>query len=207
MYCQKCGTQNPEGTNNCSNCGAPLNATPAKPKKKKTGLIIAIVAIIAVIAIIAALGGGGDKTPDTSSDAGASTSADSSTSAAVATSEKKTEPKLVVKLGETKVIKDYKGNPALLVNYSFTNNSDKKQSFMTAIKDAAFQNGIGLNDAITMGDEYDAQLQMKEIMPGKTLNVQAAYSLDDTETPVEIQISELLSFDDTLLDTFTVKIK
>ncbi|MDY5991536.1 MAG: DUF5067 domain-containing protein, partial [Oscillospiraceae bacterium] len=126
---------------------------------------------------------------------------------AVATTEKKADAKFVVKLGETKVIEDYEGKPALLVNYSFTNNSDKKQSFMVAIKDAAFQDGIGLNDAITMGKEYDSELQMKEIMPGKTLNVQAAYVLDDTTTPVEIQISELISFDDELIDTFTVNLK
>lgn len=203
MYCQKCGTQNPEGANNCQNCGAPLNATPAKPKKKKTGLIIGIVAVIAVIAIIGSIGGGGDKKTDTSSSADTS----ASTSAAVATTEKKADAKFVVKLGETKVIKDYEGKPTLLVNYSFTNNSDKKQSFMVAIKDAAFQDGIGLNDAITMGNEYDSELQMKEIMPGKTLNVQAAYVLDDTTTPVEIQISELISFDDELIDTFTVNLK
>lgn len=203
MYCQKCGTQNPEGANNCQNCGAPLNATPAKPKKKKTGLIIGIVAVIAVIAIIGSIGGGGDKKTDTSSSADTS----ASTSAAVATTEKKADAKFVVKLGETKVIKDYEGKPTLLVNYSFTNNSDKKQSFMVAIKDAAFQDGIGLNDAITMGNEYDSELQMKEIMPGKTLNVQAAYVLDDTTTPVEIQISELISFNDELIDTFTVNLK
>lgn len=203
MYCQKCGTQNPEGASNCQNCGAPLNATPAKPKKKKTGLIIGIVAVIAVIAIIGSIGGGGDKKTDTSS----SNDTSASTSAAVATTEKKADAKFVVKLGETKVIEDYEGKPALLVNYSFTNNSDKKQSFMVAIKDAAFQNGIGLNDAITMGKEYDSELQMKEIMPGKTLNVQAAYVLDDTTTPVEIQISELISFNDELIDTFTVNLK
>lgn len=203
MYCQKCGTQNPEGANNCQNCGAPLNATPAKPKKKKTGLIIGIVAVIAVIAIIGSIGGGGDKKTDTSSSGDTS----ASSSAAVATTEKKADAKFVVKLGETKVIKDYEGKPALLVNYSFTNNSDKKQSFMVAIKDAAFQDGIGLNDAITMGNEYDSELQMKEIMPGKTLDVQAAYVLDDTTTPVEIQISELISFNDELIDTFTVNLK
>lgn len=201
MYCQKCGTQNPEGANNCSNCGAPLG-TPEKPKKKKKGLIIAVVAIIVVVAVIAALGGGGSKTPETSS-SGESTSAAS----AKTTEAKKADSKLVVKLGETKIIEDYQGKPTLLVNYEFTNNSDDKQSFVMAIKDSAFQNGIGLNDAITMGDEYDSQTQMKEIMPGKTLNVQAAYVLDDTETPVEIQISELISFDDTLIDTFTVNLK
>ena len=52
MYCQKCGTQNPEGANNCQNCGAPLNAAPAKPKKKKALIIILAVVAVLFIAII-----------------------------------------------------------------------------------------------------------------------------------------------------------
>lgn len=199
MYCQKCGTQNPEGTNNCSNCGAPLNATPAKPKKKKTGLIIAIVAIIAVIAIIAALGGGGDKKPDTSSNSNASTSAASA-------SVDKAKSDFEVKLKSSKITKDYEGKPALIVKYTFTNNSDKTASWAYAIQDNAFQNGIGLNTAIITGSN-DIDTQTKQIMPGKSLDVQVAYSLDDTATPVEIQISELISLDDTPFETFTVNLK
>lgn len=52
MYCQKCGTQNPEGANNCQNCGAPLNMPPAKKKKKKALVIILAVVAVLFIAII-----------------------------------------------------------------------------------------------------------------------------------------------------------
>lgn len=52
MYCQKCGTQNPEGANNCQNCGAPLNMPPAKQKKKKALIIILAVVAVLFIAII-----------------------------------------------------------------------------------------------------------------------------------------------------------
>ena len=52
MYCQKCGTQNPEGANNCQNCGAPLNMPPAKKKKKKALIIILAVVAVLFIAII-----------------------------------------------------------------------------------------------------------------------------------------------------------
>ena len=31
VYCTKCGTQNPETANNCSNCGAPLSAPESRP--------------------------------------------------------------------------------------------------------------------------------------------------------------------------------
>ena len=51
MYCQKCGTQNPEGANNCQNCGAPLNMPPAKKKKKKALIIILAVVAVLFIAI------------------------------------------------------------------------------------------------------------------------------------------------------------
>ena len=52
MYCQKCGTQNPEGANNCQNCGAPINMPPAKKKKKKALVIILAVVAVLFIAII-----------------------------------------------------------------------------------------------------------------------------------------------------------
>lgn len=199
MYCQKCGTQNPEGTNNCSNCGAPLNATPVKPKKKKTGLIIAVVAIIAVIAIIAALGGGGDKTPDTSSDANASTSAASA-------AKTKTAKDFEVKLKDSFATDDYDGKPVLVVTYEFKNTSEQKASWMIVVDDTAMQNGIGLNKTYTSYgiSDYSSDNQQKEIMPGKTLEVQEAYYLNDETTQVEIQIAPAFSLTDAIYETFKI---
>lgn len=64
MYCQKCGTQNPEGANNCQNCGAPLNMPPEKQKKKKKGCLIAV---IAAVVLFIALVVGVSSQPDSES--------------------------------------------------------------------------------------------------------------------------------------------
>ena len=198
MYCQKCGTQNPEGANNCQNCGAPLNATPAKPKKKKTGLIIGIVAVIAVIAIIGSIGGGGDKKTDTSS-AGESTSA-----ASAAKSE--TAKDFEVKLKSSFATDDGEGKPVLVVTYEFKNTSDTKASWMIVVDDTALQDGIGLNKTFTSYgiDGYNSDNQQKEIMPGKTLEVQEAYYLNDETTQVEIQIEPSFSLNDEIYETFKI---
>lgn len=87
MYCNNCGTQNPDGVKFCSNCGGQLlnasaqtasvqpeySAAPAQPnasyavtqpEKKKNGKLIgiivgvAVVVIVAVIAVVLALGSG-----------------------------------------------------------------------------------------------------------------------------------------------------
>lgn len=42
---------------------------------------------------------------------------------------------------------------------------------------------------------------MTEIKPGVSLEVAEVFSLRDTSTPVEIEISELISFDDTVLES------
>lgn len=197
MYCQKCGTQNPEGANNCSNCGAPLG-TPEKPKKKKKGLIIAVVAIIVVVAVIAALGGGGSKTPETSS-SGESTSA---ASASKTTSNKDFE----VKLKDSFATDDSEGKPVLVVTYEFKNTSDKKASWMIVVDDTALQDGIGLNKTYTSYgiDDYNSDNQQKEIMPGKTLEVQEAYYLNDETTQVEIQIAPSFAWEDEIYETFKI---
>lgn len=96
---------------------------------------------------------------------------------------------------------DYEGKPALIVNFDFTNNSEEAQSFIVAVNTIAFQDGVQLDSAFMMSDDYDIDAQMKKIQPGVTLPVQLAYSLT-SENPVTVEVTELFSFDD---DTKLVK--
>lgn len=93
---------------------------------------------------------------------------------------------------------DYEGNPALIVNFDFTNNSEEAQAFMFAINTTAYQDGVELETAFMMSDDYDGDAQMKKIQPGTTLPVQVAYSLTSTN-PVTVEVTELISFDDVKL--------
>lgn len=71
------------------------------------------------------------------------------------------------------VTSDYQGNPAIVVTYTWTNNSSDPQMFEVAIDDKAFQNGVELSFAtISVTDQtYDMQASFKEVQPGATQTV------------------------------------
>lgn len=213
MYCQKCGTPNPEGANNCSNCGAPLSiqtpqSFPAqpqqpaqKPKKKRKGcLIVAIIfaVIIIFVAIMIGVGSKGDTNATTTPNSNVSTSkSDNNIS------------NYKVALKDYFVTKDYDGKSVLVVTYTFTNNGSEKANWNYTISADAFQDGVGLTNPISSYgiNGYDFESQDKDLMTGKSVDVQEAYYLDDAKTDVEIQLSLFSAWDDKVYDTFTIKLK
>lgn len=67
---------------------------------------------------------------------------------------------------------------------------------MTSLSCKAYQNGVSLDSAYGLDDSvYDSGLQMKDIKPGVTIDVQDAFLLDGDST-VEIEIQEWLTWDD-----------
>lgn len=98
------------------------------------------------------------------------------------------------------VTSDYQGNPAIVVTYTWTNNSSDPQMFEVAIDDKAFQNGVELSFAtISVADQtYDMQASFKEVQPGATQTVYQAFLLDD-QSDVTVQCQELISFSDEIL--------
>ena len=97
-----------------------------------------------------------------------------------------------------RLAKDYQGKGVVIVKYEFTNNSDDKAAFWTTFEDNVYQDGIGLNECIVTDSSanYSTDNQMKEIKPGATLEVEIAYTLNDSTTPIEVEVSEYFSFDD-----------
>lgn len=118
------------------------------------------------------------------------------------------ESKYAVTIEDSRVTKTYNGKPALIVNFTFTNNSDEAANFMFATRVQAFQDGIELDTAIIMDDKkYDSGSAMKDIKPGKSLKVQSAFELQDKKTDVEIEVTEFISFDDSVLAAAVLKLK
>lgn len=112
-----------------------------------------------------------------------------------------------VTIGGAHQTKDYEGKSALVVDFTFTNNSDEAANFMFAVSAKAFQDGIELENAMIMDDKkYDSRNSMKDIKPGKSIEAQAAYLLDG-KADVIIEVTELISFDDTMLATKTIELK
>ena len=109
-----------------------------------------------------------------------------------------------VTIDRTRQTEDYEGKPALLVQLTFTNNSDADESFVFALSVKAFQKGIELEDAF-LRDSESSNL-MKDIKPGKSITVQEAFVLDG-RSDVVVEVTEAISADDTVLTTKKIRIK
>jgi len=105
-----------------------------------------------------------------------------------------------------RLAKDYEGNDVVIVKYIFGNVSgDDAVSFVATLNYEVYQNGVGLNEAYFVEDDanYSSDNQLKEIKKGATIEVEVAYVLEDTVSPIEVEVSEWLSWDDvTLTKTF-----
>lgn len=107
---------------------------------------------------------------------------------------------VAVAIGDFERIEDYYGNPAILIHFSFTNNSEENKSAMISLDCTAFQNGIGLKDPVIMDESiYNSSDFMKEIQPGATIELTEAYLLSSETAPVEFIVSETISFSDSKL--------
>lgn len=87
---------------------------------------------------------------------------------------------------------DYEGKDAIVVTYSWTNNSGSTASAYEALRVKAFQNGAPLDSAVVIDSEkFDFSNYMREIRPGRTTDVQIAFHINSKTTAVDIEISEL----------------
>ena len=170
---------------------------------KKILSLLLVICVLFTFALFAAGSGSDDKK-----------SGDQGAASADGTQPQETEAentelgKYTVVIDSCRLAKDYEGKPIIIVKYIFTNVSDENPAaFYLCFDDAAFQNGVGLNECYVTADSanYEADNQMKEIKMGASLEVEVAYELNDETTDVEIEVSELFSWDDTVLTkTFTI---
>lgn len=102
-----------------------------------------------------------------------------------------------VEIGGAKLAKDYEGNPVIVIDFTWTNNSDSTQSALIALSGQAFQDGVSLESAI-VGDTsvYNSDLNWKDIRPGTTIDGQYAFVLSSETSIVEFELSETFSFSD-----------
>lgn len=110
--------------------------------------------------------------------------------------EKPVESDYAVSIDGCTVTTDYQGAPAVVIDYTFTNNSDEDKAFAWACSPKAFQNGVQLETAIVsedLGNGYTA-----EVKPGATTQARVAYALSD-QSDVTVEVTELISLDDAVL--------
>ena len=166
----------------------------------KTTLTKRILSIIAVIALLLAFGLFAMASSDSEDG-----SDDQGSGDAVGNGSNLGDYKLEIK--SCRLAEDYSGKPIAIIKYSFTNNGDDPISFMVAFNDAVYQNGVALNECYIADDSanYSSDNQTKEIKKGATLEIEAAYTLNDTTTDLEVEVEELFSFSDkTVKKTFKI---
>lgn len=101
-----------------------------------------------------------------------------------------------VEIKSATVTQDYDGNPAVIITYSWTNNSSETTSPMLSISTAVFQDGIGMDSAFIYDDpDYDGGMYSTDVRPGTTIEVQQAFELSNTTSPIEVEITEAFSWD------------
>lgn len=95
----------------------------------------------------------------------------------------------------------------IVVTFDFKNGSGADASFDGVIKANAFQTSGRLAPATTFETEgYEPLSVAEQVKPGKSVTVQKAYKLEDTETPVDIEVKEFHSNDGTgIKKTFNLK--
>ena len=92
---------------------------------------------------------------------------------------------------------DVDGQSAVVLTLDFTNNGKEATSYLWAVSEKVFLDGIGL-DTATVQQEAKAgaavtEAQLTEIMPGKTIEVKSAYHLPDGDKKtLEAEFSQLL---------------
>lgn len=111
-----------------------------------------------------------------------------------------------VQIHDFELSQDYSGNSAILIGFTFTNNSKETTSAMVELLEQAYQNGLQLDTTIVMSNEnYNSSDSMKDLKPGASIDLKCAYSLISDTAPVEFEISQAFSFsDDKLGKTFEI---
>lgn len=174
-----------------------------KGTKSGTGLAVAsiVLNIVACVAVLASQAFYGSVLDEAMSSAGISTSSASSSAVAQGSASSQAAPAAsaasdyAVTIDSAVLGTDYQGNPAVIVTYTWTNNSDKATSFAVALHAQCFQDGVQCDTAIA-GD-IDSNY-MTDVKPGASTTVQQAYAVSGT-SDVTIEVTELISFSDEVL--------
>lgn len=98
-----------------------------------------------------------------------------------------------VEIGDAFMATDWEGNPALVVSFTWTNNSGSSTSALVALQDKAFQDSVQLEVAMMdVVDGYDGAAGMLEVQPGGTHTYQQAYVCTSETSPVQVTVEEFL---------------
>lgn len=162
------------------------------------GLVLGVLALLVTVVMYGSAASVADSSDATTDGAGSATEQQAQTADQVEASSD-----YAVTIDGCRVTEDYAGEPVAVVTYTFTNNSDDATSFMVALRPQVFQNGVELNTAI--GSDWDSEKYLKDVKPGSSSTVEIGYSLEG-DSDLTVEVTELISFDDTILAEATFSV-
>lgn len=155
---------------------------------KRKLMMIAAAAMLAMM--LAACGSSVDADAQTTQDTGSATTAAQTDEASTDDTAEPSDGTLgsyAVEIKGAKLCKDYEGNNAIMITYSWTNNSDETTSPMGSMMEEAFQDGVQLDAAIV---DFEYNDGLTDVRPGTTIDVDVIYELPGDST-VEFEISAI----------------
>lgn len=190
-------------------------ATQDRPVYRRRWFLVLAVAVVIVLIVVLSRCGSSGGTPAGSPTTAVQTqtSSSSATTASATESNPGTAPNFAVTIDSTSQTTDDAGNPALLVTFTFTNNSGAAIAFMDTgftsgtdpVSVRAFQGNNELNSAAINGDDTDAANSEKTIAPGGSVQIHWAYELLD-KSDVTVNATVTVNGQDVILDTKTVPV-
>ena len=107
-----------------------------------------------------------------------------------------------VEIQDAFIADDFEGNPAIIITYTWANNSDETVSALAALSEKAFQNGVQIDRAVVYSRDtpgYDSGTASRSIRPGAESEVQCAFTLRDRVSVVEFEVTEFISLSDSMV--------
>ena len=109
------------------------------------------------------------------------------------------------------ITKDFDGDDAIVIPFTYTNNSDETKSFMWAFFYELTQGGIGLDNStiFVSEDSYDtlSDDMLTDVAAGASLDVNLTYKLNNLTDPIIIEFSDLMDKDTAELTIDVTKLK
>lgn len=124
---------------------------------------------------------------------------------------KVSESEFDVSIDNVTVTDDGDGNNIVVIDYTFTNNSDEAISFSSAVQEELFQDGVELQSGYLpynhpMYDEDSYSASSTEIKSGASIKVRRVYELT-SDSNVEIKLTDWQSFDQAVILEKEIQVK
>lgn len=163
------------------------------------GIVLNVLTVVIVIAsqmfyssVIDSMADSVKAKPASSSQAASGDAAAASGDAAVP------ESAFAISIDGAREATDYEGKRAIVVTYTFTNNSDSDAHFFTDIDARAYQNGVELDTTFNSSAWNAENNDSKTVKTGATIVVEKGYELTDS-SPVTVEAKEMWDFDNVIL--------